>query len=238
MAAIGGGSHEMLAKRAEKSVQDTIDRLRREVAEKAHQVQLPGYARKEAERIDRKLFHGSKFPLGPPRFHPDMQEFLPIMLLDAACDHQRLRDKLEEYARYLVSDYPWNWCTAPVTSPLRMQARDLLLREGESDFGETPLAGPIAFIRYHYRMLKLDTLTDFGLLYNRAYTLEMAGYFKNSDVERTSYFEEFKEHGEEDQGKGQIEFIVPRGHKRGREDAPLAADAASSGPEVPSSETA
>lgn len=220
MSTVGDSAHGMLEKRAERSVQDTIDRLRREVAEKAFRIQLPTYARKAVERIDRRFFRGRKLGLvGPYRFELEMQQFLPILLLDAACDHMRLRDKLEEYARYVAGNYPWNWCVAPVTLPLRMQARDLLLREGESGFGETPLAGPMAFIRYHYRMMKLDTLTDFGILYNKAYSLETAGYFKSTDVEGTGQFEAFKEQPAEVEEKEGLRFITPRGHKPGKSES-------------------
>jgi len=218
MATVSESAHEKLEKRATRSIEETVDRLRRQVLEKAHRVQLPGYARKSVEQIDRRYFRGRKLLLcGPPRFHPEMQAFLPLILLDDACDNQRLRDKLKEYSRYLAGNYVWCWCVAPVTTPLRMQARDLLLREGESDFGETPLAGAMAFIRYHYRMMKLETLTDFGVLYNQAYSLEQAGFFKNRDSDMTSSFEQFKEHPEEaEQAKEQVQFIAPRGRKEGR----------------------
>jgi len=220
MSTVGESAHGILEKRAEKSVEETIDRLRREVAEKAFRVQLPAYARKAVERVDRRFFRSRRLALvGPPRFEPEVQQFLPILLLDAACDHMRLRDKLEEYARYLTSNYPWNWCVAPITLPLRMQARDLLLREGESGFGETPLAGPMAFIRYHYRMMKLDTLTDFGLLYNKAYSLETSGYFKSRDVEGTTHFEAFKEQPAESEEKEELRFIAPRGSKPGKSES-------------------
>jgi hypothetical protein len=190
--------HDMLEEKAQKSIADLIDRVRRLAIEKAHQVQLPPYAREAITRIDRKYFQSRKLLLfGPPRFHPDMQAFLPTLLLSDACDHRRLRDKLEGYAKYLTSSYAWAWCTSPVTVPMRLQAKDLLLREGESDFGETPLAAAMAFLRYHYQMMNLLTLTDFGTLYNRAYALERDGYFRNADAETTTYWESFKEHPED-----------------------------------------
>ncbi len=218
MSTVSGSAHEKLEKKAAQSIEDTVDRLRRQVLEKAHQIRLPGYARKSVEQIDRGYFRGRKLLFfGPPRFHPEVRAFLPILLLDDACDNQRLRDKLREYSRYLAANYIWCWCVAPVTTPLRMQARDLLLREGESGFGETPLAGPMAFIRYHYRMMDLETLTDFGVLYNQAYSLEQNGFFKNRNDEMTSHFEQFKEHAEEaEQAKEQVQFIAPRGTKQGR----------------------
>jgi len=189
----------MLEEKARKSVADLIDRVRRATIEKAHQVQLPPYAREAVTRIDRKFFQSRVLVVaGPPRFHPEMQAFLPTMLLSDACDHRRLRDKLDEYAKYMVASYPWVWCTSPVTLPMRLQAKDLLLREGESEFGETPLAAAMAFVRYHYEMMKLTTLTDFGTLYNRAYSLERDGYFKNLNVEATSQWESLKEHPEDE----------------------------------------
>ena len=84
---------------------------------------------------------------------------------------------------------------------MRLQAKDLLLREGESDFGETPLAGAMAFVRYHFDMMNLTTLTDFGTLYNRAYGLERDGFFKNADLEGTSQWEGLKEHPEDEIGR-------------------------------------
>jgi hypothetical protein len=127
-----------------------------------------------------------------------MQLFLPVLLMNDACDHRRLRDKLDEYARYMTKSYPWVWCTNPVSLPMRLQAKDLLLREGESEFGDTPLAAAMAFVRYHFTMMELPTLTDFGALYNRAYGLERDGYFKNLDLEGTAHWESFKEHPEDE----------------------------------------
>jgi hypothetical protein len=190
--------HDMLEEKAAKSVTDLIDRVHRLAIEKAHQVQLPTYARDAITRIDRKYFRSRKLLVfGPPRFHPEMQAFLPTLLLSDACDHRRLRDKLEDYAKYLTTSYAWVWCTSPVTMPMRLQAKDLLLREGESEFGETPLAAAMAFIRYHHQMMNLLTLIDFGTLYNRAYALERDGYFRNPDLEATGYWESFKEHPED-----------------------------------------
>jgi hypothetical protein len=190
---------DMLEEKARKSVVDLIDRVRRATIEKAHQVALPPYAREAITKIDRKYFQSKVLVVaGPPRFHPEMQAFLPILLLNDACDHRRLRDKLEDYAKYLAANYAWAWCMSPVTLPMRLQAKDLLLREGESEFGETPLAAAMAFVRYHYDMLKLLTLTDFGALYNRAFALEREGYFKNTDLEATTHWESFKEHPEDE----------------------------------------
>ncbi|MBM3500671.1 MAG: hypothetical protein FJX74_18595 [Armatimonadetes bacterium] len=192
-------AHGMMEEKARKSVADLIDRVRRATIEKAHQVQLPGYAREAVSRIDRKFFQSRLLVVaGPPRFHPEMQVFLPTLLLSDACDHRRLRDKLDDYAKYLVANYPWAWCTSPVTLPMRLQAKDLLLREGESEFGDTPLAAAMAFVRYHYEMVKLTTLTDFGALYNRAFSLEREGHFKNQDAEATALWEGLKEHPEDE----------------------------------------
>ena len=192
-------AHDLLEEKARNSVADLIDRVRRATIEKAHQAKLPPYAREAISKIDRKYFQSKVLVFaGPPRFHPEMQAFLPILLLGDACDHRRLRDKLEDYAKYIATNYPWAWCMSPVTLPMRLQAKDLLLREGESDFGETPLAAAMAFVRYHYEMMNLLTLTDFGTLYNRAYALEREGYFKNVDQETTSHWESFKEHPEDE----------------------------------------
>jgi len=211
--AVGRSQHDLLEEKARKSIDNLLERLRRETVEKANRVRLPKYARDAVKQVDRRYFQGRKLVLvGPERFSDEMRIFLPLLLLDAACDHQRLRDKLPEYARYMTGNYAWYWCTAPLTLPMRLQARDLLLREGESDFGETPLAGAMAFVRYHYRMFKITALTDYGVLYNRAYTLEQNGYFRNVDIEGTSYFEQFKEHPEEQEAE-EIKVVIPHGSK-------------------------
>ncbi|MGQ9730482.1 MAG: hypothetical protein ACUVX8_04340 [Candidatus Zipacnadales bacterium] len=197
MGVVGKTTHDLMEEKARQSVASLIERVRKETLERAHQVQLPPYAREAINRIDRSYFQGRKLKLfGPPRFHPEMQVFLPIMLLRDACDHRRLRDKLESYARYLAENYRYVWCRSPVSLPMRLQARDLLLREGESEFGETPLAAAMAFVRYHFEMTNLTSLTDFGLLYNRAYILTQENYFANLDVEGTAHWESFKDHPE------------------------------------------
>ncbi len=213
--AVGRSAHDLLEEKARKSIDNLIERIRLETVEKANRIKLPKYARDAVKQIDRKHFRSRKLVLvGPERFPDEMRIFLPLLLLDAACDHQRLRDKLHEYARYMTANYAWVWCTAPLTLPIRLQARDLLLREGESEFGETPLAGAMAFVRYHYRMFNLATLTDYGILYNQAYTLDQNGYFRNLDVEGTSYFEQFKEHPEEQEAE-EFKVVIPHGTKRG-----------------------
>ena len=85
MAVTGKTQHGMLEEKARKSVEILIERIRKAALEKAHRVQLPGYARDAVNKIDRGSFRGKRLGLfGPPRFHPEMQAFLPVILLNDA----------------------------------------------------------------------------------------------------------------------------------------------------------
>ena len=177
--------------RARKSVADAVNEVSLAVVGKAQAANLAPVIRNEVEHITRRYFRGRWLGLFS-RFTPEVGRFLHLMLLEAAAEHPRLRSHLKQYARYLARNYRYEWTVAPCTLPLRQEARDLLLRQGESAFGDTPLAPYIAYVRYHHGTLGLLTLTSFGFLYNRALALRSRGDFENRLPDDATHWESLK----------------------------------------------
>ncbi len=203
-------------RQARRAVAEGVDYLEMKVIAKAQEANLSHVVREEVQRIARKYFRGRTLGLFT-RFTPEEARFLHMMLLEAAAEHPRLRSHLSEYARYLGRNYPYEWCVAPATAAARQEVRDLLLRQGESAFGETPLAPAVAFVRYHYATLGRVSLTDLGLLYNRAYKLHSAGYFINKWPDQTAHWDHFK--APEETPEAEVELYEPEPKRRSDSEA-------------------
>ena len=200
--------------KARRSVAQAVDEVTVAVVAKAQAAHLAPVIRDEVERIARRYFRGRVLGLFT-RFTPEEARFLHLMLLEAAAEHPRLRSHLKEYARYLGRNYRYEWTVAPCTGPLRQEARDLMLRQGDSSFGDTPLAPVLAFVRYHHRTVGLLSLTSFGTLYNRAQALQTRGHLANRMPGETAHWEQLK--APEHTAEGGVEMYGPEHSRRPEE---------------------
>ena len=157
-------------------------RMERWVEEHAQKLRMTHAMRQAVERVSRKVF-GSRKYLVLPRNSPTRQKFLKLMLTFVVAYEPALLERLREVARYLDRNYPYEWCISPVTRLARQRARDLILSNADSEFGETPLAPPFAYARHHPEEARLEHIANYGEVYTRALTLVQTNYFFDRDAE-------------------------------------------------------
>jgi hypothetical protein len=135
------------------------------------------------DRTARRVF-GRRRYLVLPGNSPVRQRFLKLMLTFAVAHEPRLLDRLGETARYLARNYPYEWSVSPVTRLTRQRARDLILANADSEFGETPLAAAVAYSRHHPREARVEHVASYGEVYTRALRLAQVGFFFDRHLER------------------------------------------------------
>ncbi len=136
-------------------------------------------ARQAAEKAWKMAaVYARKYFISPfPKHTPVERRFLKMMLKLILAEEPSLVDKAFEVARYLSNNYVYEWLISPCTRAARAEARALLLSSAESEFGETPMAGPVAFVQYHWRQLGVRNVSDLGEVYRTTVFLDQHQFF-------------------------------------------------------------
>ncbi|MEA3403574.1 MAG: hypothetical protein U9R79_20190 [Armatimonadota bacterium] len=136
--------------------------------------------RMAAENAYKKVICGRKY-LVVPRHTDEEQFFLRLMVLYAMALRPGLQPKANEVADYLSTNYPYEWTQFPTNRPAVRRARDMILSAAESQFGETPMAAPLAYVYHHHETLKIENVSNYGECYARAAGLVRLRHFHNSE---------------------------------------------------------
>ncbi len=116
-----------------------------------------------------------------PKHTEEERFFLRLMLLHTLALKPALQAKAYELAEYLSSNYPYEWTQTPITRYARRRARDLILSAAESEFGETPMAGPLAYVYHHVDTVGVENPSDYGECYVQAASLVRHRHFTNTE---------------------------------------------------------
>ncbi|MFQ6133981.1 MAG: hypothetical protein ACE5R4_18200 [Armatimonadota bacterium] len=165
-----------MRERALAHISENTDKMEAAVRERLREVGATARTRKAIEVAHRRYVRGRDFLLRP-KFTPEQQRFMRLMIADRLMSYPQLHERLREVVNQLGDNYPREWCECPFTKPARDEARLMILQSAESSFGATPMAGPLAFVRYHHQMFRIDDVSDYGLLYARAARLVSDNYF-------------------------------------------------------------
>jgi hypothetical protein len=136
--------------------------------------------RQAAEGAYNKVICGRKW-LVIPRHSEEERFFLRQMLLYTLALRPPLQSKANEVASYLSSNYPYEWVQSDVTRFAVARARDMILSSAESEFGETPMSGPLGFVYHHHNTLKVRNVSNYGECYALAANLIRQRYFINQE---------------------------------------------------------
>ena len=117
------------------------------------------------------------------RHTPMEKRFLKMMLKLAIAESPGLIKNVEDVARYLSRDYPFEWLISPCTRLARAEGRVSLISLGESEFGETPYGGQISML-YHARQYAIKNVSDSNEVYSHALFWEQRAFFGNRDPQR------------------------------------------------------
>ncbi|MFO8082266.1 MAG: hypothetical protein R6V07_18450 [Armatimonadota bacterium] len=163
---------------------NVIERVNKEterwVKEQLVEMKATHRSRSAAEAAYKRVICGRKW-LVLPKHSEEERFFLRQMLLYIIGLRPALQAKAYEVANYLSNNYPFEWIQSDVTRFAIARSRDMILSSAESEFGETPMSGPLGFVYHHHKMLKVRNVSDYGECYALAANLVRQRYFINED---------------------------------------------------------
>ncbi|MGD8237338.1 MAG: hypothetical protein PVH68_02185 [Armatimonadota bacterium] len=106
------------------------------------------------------------------RFSREQQRWMRLLLVDRLIENPHLHDKLRQTVQQLRQNYGFEWVSCPFTALAQAEARKIILMAAESEFGDTPMAGPLAFVRFHNQTHKIEDITNYDEAYLRAVRLD------------------------------------------------------------------
>lgn len=172
------GEQERKDERARLQVDDAVRQMELATEQTLRQLRLTQPVREAADAAWRKARRSRRYGLVPR--HTDLQaRVLRCMILLAVASDPALVPRVTELARYYSRNYAWEWLTNAVTAAPREMARDMILRAGDSQWGEAPLAGALSYVLLHHDEVGLEHLSSYSEAYTRALRLEAAGFFRD-----------------------------------------------------------
>lgn len=122
--------------------------------------------------------------------HSDLQRrFLGLMVPLGIAAHPNWKDLATEIGRYYSNNYAYEWCRNYFTRPLRMVARDMILRGADSTFGDTPQAGHLGYVLAHHEELGIENISRYSELYTRNLEMEREHFYRDKFDEQREALE-------------------------------------------------
>ncbi len=176
MVETGSKTIELHNKRVEEHLEQATTRMDEWTAQQARELRMTQPGRRALERAFRKVVCGRKY-LILPRHTPVERRFLRMMLKLAIATDPGLQQRAVELAKYMSQSYQYEWTVSPVTDIARAIARDVIMREADSAFGEAPIAAKLAFVLCHHKQLGIENVSSYSELYSHTLSLDKEGYF-------------------------------------------------------------
>jgi hypothetical protein len=164
--------------RAMQTIRSRIEEMQNYTDRICNQLNMSAAARTAAERAYKKVSCGKTWGL-LPRASDEQRIFMRMMLRLALATDPDLIGKADEVAKYLCSNYGYEWLNSDITATAREEAKAMVLSAGESSFGDAGTAGALAYVRCHHKTLKHHDVGDFGKTYAVAARLAGGGELNN-----------------------------------------------------------
>jgi len=171
---------ELRNERTRQVIERVNQEIERWVMEQLTELTSTHRTRAAAEHAYEKVICGRRL-LVLPKHSEEERFFLRLMLLHTIALRPGLQAKANEVAEYLSTNYAYEWVQSRVSRLAVARARDMILSSAESEFGETPMAGPLGFAYQHNEMLRIKNVCDYGECYRRAANLVRERRFLNLD---------------------------------------------------------
>ena len=171
---------ELRNERTRQVIERVNQEIERWVMEQLAELTSTHRTRAAAEHAYEKVICGRRL-LVLPKHSEEERFFLRLMLLHTIALRPGLQAKANEVAEYLSTNYAYEWVQSRVSRLAVARARDMILSSAESEFGETPMAGPLGFAYQHNKMLRIKNVCDYGECYRRAAILVRERRFLNLD---------------------------------------------------------
>jgi hypothetical protein len=164
--------------RARQQVDQALREMELATTALLRRLRLTGPVREAADAAWRKARRARRYMVVTR--HSDTQaRVLRCMILLALATDPALVPRAEEVAHYYSRNYSWEWGANAATAGPREMARDMILRAGDSQWGEAPLAGALSYVLFHYHEVPLRHLSSYNLAYTVALRMEAAGFFRD-----------------------------------------------------------
>jgi len=174
---------ELQNKRVQEHLQRATDRMDKWTDQQVRELRMTQPGRRAFERAFRRIARSRKY-LILPRHTPIERRFLRMMLKLAIATDSGLQPRATELAKYMSQAYPSEWIISPVTHIARAIARDVILREADTTFGEVPIAAKLAFVLFHHEQLGVENVSSYSELYSHTLILDKENYFYAADNDR------------------------------------------------------
>lgn len=173
---MSGTEVERRDERARLQVEQALSKIEAWTENTVRRLRMTNPVRQKAEAVARKVRRARRWLFWQK--HTDTQaRILRCMILLALATDPALESRAGEVARYYSRNYAWEWLNNVVTSGAREQAKDMIMRAGDSEWGEAPLAGALSYVLFHHEEVKLEHLSSYGEAYTRALRLDESGFF-------------------------------------------------------------
>jgi hypothetical protein len=163
--------------RAQDQIELAIDQMENRVLNKTRELRMTELVRRAARNAAAAAGRSRRY-LFLERHTPTQQRFLRMMVELAFATDPSLQTRGRQVAKYYSRNYAFEWMVNPVTAPARELARDTILRAGDSEYGETPLAGPMAYVMFHHDEIGVANVAAYSDVYTRTLQLERMGFFR------------------------------------------------------------
>jgi len=132
-----------------------------------------------ADRVIRKVRRRRNW-FGAFRHTPVQRKFLSMMIRLAIAAHPNSANLATRIARYYSNNYVYEWCHSPITRPLSVLARDMILRGADSTFGDTPEAATLAYVVAHHEEQRVTNVSSYSELCTRHLALQRVNFFRDA----------------------------------------------------------
>lgn len=164
--------------RAGQQIDEALRQIEQWTENTIRRLRITHPVREAAEGAWRKARRSRRFGVVPR--HTDTQaRVLRCMILLALASDPGLTPRAGEVARYYSRNYAWEWQSNAVTGAARQMATDMILRAGDSSWGEAPLAGGLSYVLFHHDEVHLLHLSSYSEAYTRALRMDSAGFFRD-----------------------------------------------------------
>ena len=179
----------------QQQVEEQLDEMEQYTEKVVAALRMTGAKRRLAEKVSRKAGKRRNW-FGGTKHSPAQRRFLDAMIRIAIAAHPNDTKLANQIARYYSDNYAYEWCRSPISQPIRVVARDMILRGADSAFGETPQAAHLAYVIAHHKELRVENVSRYPELTTCNLGLERLNFFRDA-------YEETREELELDRYVGQ-----------------------------------
>jgi len=131
----------------------------------------------------RRVWYGGK------KHTPVQMRFLEMMIRLGIAAHPNDKALAPQIGKYYSDNYIYEWTTSPITQPLRVLARDMILRGADSEFGDTPQSPHLAYVLAHHEELGIENVSSYSELSTRNLALQRENFFIDTHREMHEFLE-------------------------------------------------